>query len=68
MRKLIYLSLFCIAFGCQPKNNTPISISLHKNWQFKGIDTLDWNTASVPGNVFTDLLSLKIIDPRIFVQ
>ncbi|MDG1398810.1 MAG: glycoside hydrolase family 2 protein [Polaribacter sp.] len=62
MRKLIYLSLFCIAFGCQPKNNTPISISLHKNWQFKGIDTLDWNTASVPGNVFTDLLSLKIIE------
>ena len=62
MRKLIYLSLFCIAFGCQPKNNTPISISLHKNWQFKGIDTLDWNTASVPGNVFTDLISLKIIE------
>ena len=41
---------------------SPISISLHKNWQFKGIDTLDWNTASVPGNVFTDLLSLKIIE------
>jgi len=62
MRKIIYLLFFCIAIGCQPKNNIPISISLHKNWQFKGVDTLDWNTASVPGNVFTDLLSLKIIE------
>ena len=53
-------------FGCQPKSDLPIQIKLNKNWKFKGIDTLNWQTATVPGNVFTDLLDHKIIpDPFI---
>jgi beta-mannosidase len=40
----------------------PIKIALTENWQFKGLDTLDWKTATIPGNVFTDLLAHKIIE------
>ena len=50
-------------FGCNTlEKDTPIKIALTENWQFKGIDTLDWKPAIVPGNVFTDLLSHKIIE------
>ncbi|MFK8060515.1 MAG: glycoside hydrolase family 2 TIM barrel-domain containing protein [Polaribacter sp.] len=35
---------------------------MNKNWQFKGVDTLDWKSATVPGNIFTDLLDHKIIE------
>lgn len=61
IKKLSFLLLILI-FGCQQKNNLPITISISKNWQFKGIDTLNWQAATVPGNVYTDLLNHKIIE------
>ncbi len=61
IRKLLLL-LLILTIGCQQKNNTPITLSLNDNWQFKGVDTLDWKSATVPGNVFTDLLDHKIIE------
>ena len=61
IRKFSFL-LLIILIGCQQKNNIPITISLNDNWQFKGVDTLDWKSATVPGNVFTDLLDHKIIE------
>ncbi|UAM99024.1 glycoside hydrolase family 2 protein [Polaribacter litorisediminis] len=62
MRRIIGL-LVVLFFGCNPlKKDTPIKIPLIENWQFKGLDTLDWKTATVPGNIFTDLLSHKIIE------
>ncbi|MDP5107317.1 MAG: glycoside hydrolase family 2 protein [Polaribacter sp.] len=43
-----------------------MKITVHNNWQFKAIDSLDWMPATVPGNVFTDLLDNHIIiDPFI---
>lgn len=62
MRKLLFIFLSILIFGCQPKSDLPIKIILDKNWQFKGIDTLAWQSASVPGNIFTDLLDHKIIE------
>ena len=63
MHRIIFGLLVILLFGCNTiENDIPTSIKLDKNWQFKGIDTLDWKSASVPGNVFTDLLSHKIID------
>lgn len=51
-----------IIFSCKNKIDIPSKIAIHENWQFKGIDTLDWKTATIPGNIFTDLLSHKIIE------
>jgi beta-mannosidase len=68
MRKIIFgIAMLFLFFGCTSlEKELPIQIQLNSNWQFKGIDTLDWKSATVPGNIFTDLLSHKIIkDPFI---
>ncbi|MEE9407856.1 MAG: glycoside hydrolase family 2 protein [Polaribacter sp.] len=63
MRKIVFLLSIIFAFGCSSiEKDVPLKMSLIDNWQFKGIDTLDWKSASVPGNVFTDLLNHKLIE------
>jgi beta-mannosidase len=67
MRRIIFVLSILLFIGCNTlEKDTPLKVSLIDNWEFKGIDTLDWKTATVPGNVFTDLLAHKIIkDPFI---
>ncbi|MCI2229669.1 glycoside hydrolase family 2 protein [Polaribacter sp. MSW13] len=67
MRRIIFVLSILILFGCNTlEKEVPLKISLTENWQFKGVDTLSWQSASVPGNIFTDLLDHKIIvDPFI---
>ena len=63
MRKIIFTLSILFFIGCSIiENDSPIKIALNDSWQFKGIDTLDWKSASVPGNIFTDLLHHKIIE------
>jgi beta-mannosidase len=65
MRK-IFILIAIIMMGCQSKSDLPIVIKLDKNWEFTSLNSKDWKTASVPGNVFTDLLNHKVIpDPFI---
>ena len=41
-----------------------LKTTLHTNWDFRGIDTLSWMPATVPGTVHTDLFANGIIgDP-----
>lgn len=56
------LILGLVFFGCQPKQDVPIEMELHKNWQFKNIKDNVWLNATIPGNVHTDLLDNKIIE------
>ena len=63
MRRIFVGFLMLIVFGCITlEKDLPVEIELNTNWQFKGINTLDWKSASVPGNIFTDLLSHKVIE------
>ena len=62
MRKTLMLLSLILIWNCKSKKDMPIHISVAENWQFKGTDTLDWKSASVPGNVMTDLLDHKIIE------
>ncbi len=63
MRKIIFGISLMLFFGCNSiQKETPISVEINKNWQFKGVDTLDWKSATVPGNIFTDLLDHNIIE------
>jgi beta-mannosidase len=62
MRKTLLLLSLILIWNCTPKKDLPFNIPLDKNWEFKGTDTLDWKSASVPGNVMTDLLDHKIIE------
>jgi beta-mannosidase len=40
----------------------PITIRIDNNWQFKKVSDSIWRSATVPGNVFTDLMEIKLID------
>jgi beta-mannosidase len=51
-----------ICFSCQPKHDLPEIISLHDNWQFKKVGDSVWQSATVPGNVHSDLLGHQLID------
>jgi beta-mannosidase len=63
MRRIFVGFLMLTVFGCITlEKDLPIEIELNTNWQFKGTNTLDWKSASVPGNIFTDLLSHKVIE------
>lgn len=62
-------SIFCtlilalLLIGCA-KNDLPTVENIHQNWEFKQQTDSTWNTASVPGNVYSDLLNhKKIPDP-----
>lgn len=44
----------------------PLRQVLHQNWQFKKASSADWQQASVPGTVHTDLMALGLIEDPYF--
>lgn len=45
-------------------NSQVLTTKLHTNWDFRGLDTLGWMPATVPGTVHTDLFANGVIgDP-----
>jgi beta-mannosidase len=48
--------------GCSTKNDVPIKMELHDNWEFKKVRDTLWNLATVPGNIHSDLLENKLIE------
>ena len=59
---LFIVLVTAILIGCKPPENTPIIQQLDANWSFKSLNSSDWRSATVPGNIFTDLLDHKIIE------
>ena len=51
-----------LLFSCEPKHDIPVTINLHNNWQFKAANNSVWNSATIPGNVHSDLLDNKLIE------
>lgn len=70
MKHLFFFFTLClICFSCQPKHDLPVKIELNTNWQFKKVTDSVWQSATVPGNVHTDLLELGLIkDPFIGIN
>mgnify|MGYP003672609081 FL=1 len=65
---LLFLLVITSVFSCKKTTSElPIAFNIHKNWEFKSVEDTDWKSASVPGNIFTDLLDHKII-PDPFIQ
>ncbi|WP_370000711.1 glycoside hydrolase family 2 protein [Winogradskyella sp.] len=54
--------IILICFSCQPKYDVPVTIELNDNWQFKNVSDSVWHSATVPGNVFSDLLDHDLIE------
>ena len=59
---LLFTILIGLLSSCNDNTNTPITSSLHDNWSFIGDSDTIWRSASVPGNIFTDLLDHKLIE------
>jgi len=63
MKVKIFSFLLCIVlFGCQSKSELPIIQSIDSNWVFKSVNSSKWYSATIPGNIFTDLLDHKLIE------
>lgn len=56
------LLLILICWSCQTKHDVPQTIELHNNWEFKKVTDSNWNPATVPGNVHSDLLENNLIE------
>lgn len=57
---LLVIMIFLI--GCSTKNDVPIKMELHDNWEFKKVRDTLWNLATVPANIHSDLLENKLIE------
>ncbi|MBC3846099.1 glycoside hydrolase family 2 protein [Winogradskyella echinorum] len=63
MKHLFFFFTLClICFSCQPEYDVPVKIELNTNWQFKKVTDSVWQSATVPGNVHSDLLVLGLIE------
>ncbi|WP_298427818.1 glycoside hydrolase family 2 protein [uncultured Kordia sp.] len=64
MNRIFTLLLALLIISCA-KDDRPTVSSIHQNWQFKQkVGDTTWRSASVPGNVYSDLLAHdKIPDP-----
>ncbi|OUR95114.1 beta-mannosidase [Flavobacteriales bacterium 34_180_T64] len=63
--------LVCILLGlttwsCKENKDLPIHLNLDQDWSFKQVNDSIWMSATIPGNVHSDLLDHKLIkDPFI---
>ena len=60
-RAVLFVSV-CLLISCQTKYDVPVIIKLNKNWQFKKVTDTLWQSATVPGNVHSDLLDHQLIE------
>ena len=59
---VVSLLLCIVLFSCQPKSQLPIIQPIDSDWVFKSKNGSTWLSATIPGNVFTDLLDHQLID------
>ncbi|MDG1038430.1 MAG: glycoside hydrolase family 2 protein [Polaribacter sp.] len=63
MNRIFTLLLAFLIIRCA-KDDQPTVAHIHKNWKFKQLEDTIWKSATVPGNVYSDLLDhKKIPDP-----
>ena len=69
MNKLYLVLVVALLLGCQQKTQLPSVTSLDRNWSFRSMNSNDWYPATVPGNIYSDLIDNKLIeDPFIGVN
>ena len=57
----IVLFLISLCFSCETKYHTPRTTSLDSDWKFKSLVDNTWREATVPGDVYSDLLAHNLI-------
>ena len=62
MNKLYLVLVVALLVGCQQKTQLPSDTSLNTNWSFRSMNSNDWYPATVPGNIYSDLIDNKLIE------
>ena len=64
MHKLHIIIISCLTFltACQPNKELPIIKTLDSNWSFRSINSKTSHKATVPGNVYSDLIDNRVIE------
>ena len=62
MRISLLFICICCFFSCEPQHDVPKRIAIHQDWEFKATTDSIWRTATVPGNVHTDLFDNTLIE------
>ncbi|MFK7780824.1 glycosyl hydrolase 2 galactose-binding domain-containing protein [Psychroserpens sp.] len=62
MKYSVFIIFIITLFGCDSNHDTPVTFELNSDWEFKSTKDSIWNSATVPGNVYTDLLNNKLIE------
>ena len=69
MNKLYLILVVALLVSCQQKTQLPAVTSLDTNWSFRSMNSNDWYPATVPGNIYSDLIDNQLIeDPFIGVN
>lgn len=62
MNKLYLVLIVALLMSCQQKTQFPSFTSLDTNWSFRSLNSNDWYPATVPGNIYSDLIDNKLIE------
>lgn len=56
---ILVLALFA---SCQQKKQLPSIVPLESDWSFRSMNSNDWFPATVPGNIYSDLIDNQLIE------
>jgi len=63
MNKIFAILLIATLFACHQKQAREATVQkINSDWLFKSKNDTEWHSATVPGNIFTDLLDHKLIE------
>ena len=62
MNKLYLILVVALLVSCQQKTQLPAVTSLDTNWSFRSMNSNDWYPATVPGNIYSDLIDNQFIE------
>ncbi|MEZ4792054.1 MAG: glycoside hydrolase family 2 protein [Gelidibacter sp.] len=58
---IIFILLISLCFSCETSYHTPKTSFIDSDWTFKSLADNTWRDASVPGNVYSDLMRHDLI-------
>tara|TARA_B100001093_G_scaffold520030_1_gene612160 strand:- start:7548 stop:10031 length:2484 start_codon:yes stop_codon:yes gene_type:complete len=62
---IIIISILTFLTACHPEKELPIITALDSNWSFRTINSKTSHPATVPGNIYSDLIDNSIIEDPI---
>ena len=59
---LTLIGVVAILVSCEPNKQLPTVVTLDSNWFFRSANADEWRSATVPGNIYSDLIDHQLIE------